>query len=264
PPRRERARVVLLAAPDRPRVPVQPRLPRADPVLRRSAGRGGHRRGGHGHSPGPGDLRLGEDAYAAFFTLALIVAIFRFLDRPREWHPAVILGLFAACFAAKETAYITAAVFGSFFVAVALWQVRRARASGRPARTAAIVATVRSVGLDAWIWGATAFAFIFTVLFSTFLFRPQGLRNGLYGSIQYWLSQQPVNRGGQPWFYYLVLIPFYELPVVLLALLGVAAALRRPTLFRAFLVWDAVACLVVYSWASERMPWLVLHPLAPL
>src|SRR5262249_22995527 len=108
------------------------------------------------------------------------------------------------------------------------------------------------------------FAFIFTVLFSTFLFRPQGLRNGLYGSIQYWLSQQPVNRGGQPWFYYLVLIPFYELPVVLLALLGVAAALRRPTLFRAFLVWDAVACLVVYSWASERMPWLVLHPLAPL
>src|SRR5262249_19754364 len=39
-----------------------------------------------------------EDAYAAFFTLALIVAIFRFLDRPREWHPAVILGLLAACF----------------------------------------------------------------------------------------------------------------------------------------------------------------------
>ena len=40
--------------------------------------------------------------------------------------------------------------------------------------------------------------------------------------------------------------------------------LRRPTLSGAFLVWMFVGSLAVYSWASERMPWLVLHSLLPL
>jgi predicted membrane-bound mannosyltransferase len=40
--------------------------------------------------------------------------------------------------------------------------------------------------------------------------------------------------------------------------------LRRPTLLRLYLVWSATLNLVVYSWASERMPWLVLHLLLPL
>ena len=51
-----------------------------------------------------------EDIYAACLTLALIVAIFRFLDRPRPWHPSVILGLLAVSFAIKESTYITVAV----------------------------------------------------------------------------------------------------------------------------------------------------------
>ncbi len=33
---------------------------------------------------------------------------------------------------------------------------------------------------------------------------------------------------------------------------------------RAFIVWMFVCSLAVYSWASERMPWLILHPLLPL
>jgi uncharacterized protein (TIGR03663 family) len=205
-----------------------------------------------------------EDIYTACVTLGLIVLTFRFLDRPRAWHPAAILGLLAVSFATKETTYITVFIGGTFFVAVAARELWQARARGMETRTAPLIGAIRSVGVNAWIWGAAAFAFVFTVLFTFFLLEPQGLRAGLYDAIAYWLSQHEVQRGDQPWFYYLVLLALYELPVLLLAALGVVVALRQPTLFRAFLVWDAVLSLAVYSWAGERMPWLVLHPLLPL
>ena len=201
-----------------------------------------------------------EDIYAACLTLGLIAAIFRFLDRPRPWHPSVILGLLAISFATKESTFITVAVFGSFFVVALVWQARR---SGS-VRRARLAVTARSVGRDAWIWGVATFVTVFTLLFTTFLTNPHGLQDGLIDGIRYWVSQQPVNRGSNPPFYYLVVLPAYEWPVVLLAALGIVAVIRRPTLLGLFLVWDFVISLALYSAAGERMPWLTLHPLLPL
>jgi uncharacterized protein (TIGR03663 family) len=205
-----------------------------------------------------------EDIYAALLTLALLAVAVRFLERPRGWHPAALLALLAASFATKETAFITSFVAGTFLVGAVGYQMRRQRARGEQMRSAPILQVVRSVGGDAWIWGITGFAAVFTLLFTTFLLRPQGLRTALYDSLSYWLSQQPVNRGGQPWFYYLVVLVAYELPVLVLAAVGIVTSLRRPTLLRLYLVWSATLNLIVYSWASERMPWLVLHLLLPL
>ncbi len=205
-----------------------------------------------------------EDIYVAAITLGLLVAVFRFLDRPRPWHPSLILGLLAASFATKETTYITVFVAGTFFLAVLGWQTWRVRAEHRPIVAAPLLVTVRSVGLDAWLWGLATFALVFTLLFTTFLFHPQGLRDGLIRSLQYWLSQQPVQRGGQPWFYYLVLLFSYDWPELILGAIGAVAVLRRPTLLGVFLIWGFVLSLAVYTWAGEKMPWLLLHPLLPL
>jgi predicted membrane-bound mannosyltransferase len=38
----------------------------------------------------------------------------------------------------------------------------------------------------------------------------------------------------------------------------------RPSILRAFLIWDFILSLVVYSLANERFSWLVMHPLLPL
>jgi uncharacterized protein (TIGR03663 family) len=200
-----------------------------------------------------------EDIYVACVTLALVAAIFRFLAQPRPWHPSVILGLLAISFATKETTYITVFICGLFFAGLAVWELR----SGRATREGSLIRSIRAVGRDAWIWGAATFATVFTLLFTTFLTNPHGLQDGIVESIRYWLSQQPVNRGGQPWFYYLVVLPGYEWPVLLLALVGCVQVWRRPTVLGAFLIWLFVASTVVYSWASERMPWLILHPLLP-
>jgi uncharacterized protein (TIGR03663 family) len=207
---------------------------------------------------------LREDIYVACVTLALIVVVIRFFDEPRRWQPAAFLGLLAVSFATKETTYITVFVFGLFLFGALAVQGVQAQRAGRSVRGIALVRSGVSLGRDAWAWGVATFLVVYTLLYTTFLTNPQGLQDGLWGSIDYWLGQQDVARGGSPWFFYLVLIPAYEWPVVILGLVGIVVSLRRPSMTRLFLVWTFVCSLAVYSWASERMPWLVLHPLLPL
>jgi uncharacterized protein (TIGR03663 family) len=195
-----------------------------------------------------------EDIYVASITLALLVVVFRFLDRPRRHHPALIGALLALSFATKETTFITVFVAGTFFLV--LLAVRRWRGL--------LLRPVREVGLEAWGWGAAAFIGVFTVLFTTFLTHPVGLWDGIYTGLKYWLGQHGVGRGGEKSYFYVVLLFGDEWPALLLGGVGVVVALRRPTLLRVFLVWAFVLSLIVYSWAGEKFAWLVLHPLLPL
>ncbi len=92
----------------------------------------------------------------------------------------------------------------------------------------------------------------------------QGIGSGLVQGIFYWITQQQAERGGQPWYYYLILIPFYEQLIVVFGLAGLVRCLARPNRFRLFVVIWFVASLFLYSWAGEKMPWLTLHIVLPL
>ena len=55
------------------------------------------------------------------------------------------------------------------------------------------------------------FYLIFITFYTTFFSNGQGFFTGIIGSLGYWLSQQEVQRGGQPFYYYgMILIPIYE------------------------------------------------------
>jgi uncharacterized protein (TIGR03663 family) len=200
-----------------------------------------------------------EDIYIACITLALLVVTFRFLDRPRPHQPALIGALLAASFATKESTFITVFVAGTYFIAALALQARR-----HGLRDAPLVRSVAAVGWEAWAWGLAAFALVFTVLFTVFLTNPAGLWDGIYDGLAYWLAQHGPGRGEKEWWFYIVVLFAEEWPALLLGAVGAVAALRRPTLLRVFLIWDFVLSLAVYSWANERFPWLVLHPLLPL
>jgi uncharacterized protein (TIGR03663 family) len=126
------------------------------------------------------------------------------------------------------------------------------------------------------------FGLIFAVLFTTFLTNPRGFLDGIVQGVGYWTGQHGVARGDQPWFYYLMLMPVYE-PIVLtggIAGLFVALLARRrkgagqaeaapadpapPSLFPTFLAYWAIFAGVLFSWAGEKMPWLLLHVALPL
>ena len=195
-----------------------------------------------------------EDIYFAAISFALFVVVFRFLDEPKRWQPALIGALIALGFATKETMYITGFVAFTFFVLLFI----------REGRGGETWATIRSVGWEAWVWALAAFAIVFTLLFTVGLTNPGGLADGLYDSIAYWLGQHDVGRGGEKPYFYVVVLFSTEWPVLLLGLVGAVFAFRQPTVLRAFLVWAFALSLAIYSWAGEKFSWLVLHPLLPL
>ncbi len=114
-----------------------------------------------------------------------------------------------------------------------------------------------------WIRSAIVFWSIFVVLYTTFFSNPAGFSSGIFGSLRYWIDQQGVARGDQPWFYYLVLLPLYEFLAVGVAIGGAVYWLRHRTVFPTFLIYWCVASLVLWGWASEKMPWMVVEMALP-
>jgi predicted membrane-bound mannosyltransferase/DNA-binding beta-propeller fold protein YncE len=196
--------------------------------------------------------------------------------------------------------------------------------------TGAMILLAALVGIwwNARVWTISALLFwpIFVVFFTTIFTNGGGFFTGLLGSLGYWLSQQEVQRGGQPSYYYLfVTLPMYEVlpyvvgiatmiwywwrhrPARLLLILTwilisiIAYILLRPlfvdsplakigdlivyagnavvvaltffatydreraeTFFPTFIFTWAVGCLVIFSLAGEKMPWLTMHLAIPL
>ncbi|MBX3071404.1 MAG: TIGR03663 family protein [Thermomicrobiales bacterium] len=119
---------------------------------------------------------------------------------------------------------------------------------------------------------------IFVPLYTTLFQNMNGLRSSTVatdGTLLYWLAQHDVQRGEQPWFYFLLLLPQYEfLAVVLggfmLAVVGwqaLMALLGREhgshLFFRLFVAFWFVAIFGGLSYAGEKMPWLVVHIALP-
>ncbi|MFN8382734.1 MAG: TIGR03663 family protein [Anaerolineales bacterium] len=79
-------------------------------------------------------------------------------------------------------------------------------------------------------WWKTALVFWvpFTILYTTVFTNSSGFFTGTIGSLGYWIVQQGVERGSQPWYYYLLIqIPIYEYLPALGFILAVIVGLRR-------------------------------------
>jgi DNA-binding beta-propeller fold protein YncE len=83
------------------------------------------------------------------------------------------------------------------------------------------------------------------------------------GALNYWLSQQDYARGGQPWFYYFMQLPLYEFVPLIFGLLAIVLV-RPRQLFFWFCAFWFVAALLIYSWAGEKMPWMLPQITLPL
>ncbi len=156
------------------------------------------------------------------------------------------------------------------------------------------VAVLISAGIGLfWNWrrwgiAAAIHYAIFAVLFTTVFTNRLGISSGMIGSLGYWLAQQEVERGGQPWYYYLLMVPLYEYLPLLLTLIApiylVVRTVRKflfsnsqetesqqaspqslsNTAFIPFLLWWIVVAWIGYSYAGEKMPWLTVHLALPM
>ncbi len=153
------------------------------------------------------------------------------------------------------------------------------------------------------LWVALAIlGAIYLTLYSSFFAYMPGAIDGLYAGLAYWLgSQQDYARGDQPWYYYLIQLPLYD-PLAVVASIGTViamlavvvnytvrrqlavrsaaakaaaetppAAVEPPTqpllrpwaLYPLLIVFWFWTALIIFSWAGEKMPWLVVHMSLP-
>jgi predicted membrane-bound mannosyltransferase/DNA-binding beta-propeller fold protein YncE len=79
-----------------------------------------------------------------------------------------------------------------------------------------------------WIIFAALFWGIYIILFTSIFSNWQGFFVGTVGALGYWLQQQGVHRGDQPWYYYMLIqIPVYEFLPALGIWLAAYFGLRR-------------------------------------
>jgi uncharacterized protein (TIGR03663 family) len=133
-----------------------------------------------------------------------------------------------------------------------------------------------------WLIAAGIFYATFVTLFTTVFTNPQGVASGIMGGLGYWMVQQGVKRGDQPTYYYFVVMPIYEfLPLILSFAAIVYYAVRRwrahaarravewadgavgSDYFVLFCAWWLFMSFVLYSYAGEKMPWLMTHIATP-
>ena len=163
-----------------------------------------------------------------------------------------------------------------------------------------------------WWRCAAIFWVIWVLMYSTFFTNPVGIGSGIWQSLGYWIIQQDVARGNQPWYYYFIITSVYEflplvfgllaaaifirrgdsfnlffvfallaivfsiirwgdslgLPLILFLVCGILAVvfylIRRADSLNLFLVYWAMTTFVIYTIASEKMPWLLVNITLPM
>lgn len=151
-----------------------------------------------------------------------------------------------------------------------------------------------------WLLHAGLFWGVFILFFTSFFTNTQGFFTGLVGSLGYWLEQQKVQRGSQPFYYYaFIQIPVYEFLPAFGTIAAAIAVLRKkfsiseegeegdedqeraeipedaaaaeasgPTIkavpVLSFLFYWVITALLAYSYAGEKMPQMTLYIAFPM
>ncbi len=151
-----------------------------------------------------------------------------------------------------------------------------------------------------WLIAAGIFYGIYIPLFTTLFTNGNGFATGLVGSLGYWLDQQGVQRGNQPWYYYIFLqtLVYEYLPAIGTLIAtgfgfkyifssyttsvavsnesdddeaaeegGLIEKVELPTNsfpVLLFIGWWVVSSYAVYTYAGEKMPWLTVHLTLPM
>jgi DNA-binding beta-propeller fold protein YncE len=146
-----------------------------------------------------------------------------------------------------------------------------------------------------WLLNAALFYAIYVVFYTTLFTNGTGFFTGMVGSLGYWMAQQGVERGNQPWYYYAILqIPIYEYLPALGSFLALGLATFSKNVFPeeetnpaiedqsnpveeeqngkpnpqrlaiTLLGFWAITSLLAYTYAGEKMPWLTVHIALPM
>ena len=115
----------------------------------------------------------------------------------------------------------------------------------------------------AWLFCAAIFYLIWAALYTTMFTNLAGIFTGFWQGMGYWVAQQDVARGNQPWYYYFVGLSVYELLPLVFGVAGIIYFFRRKDVLGLALALWALLSLAAYTFATEKMPWLLVNITTP-
>ena len=134
--------------------------------------------------------------------------------------------------------------------------------------TAFLIFLAMSYGLkwntSVWWKAAAIFYALYILMYTSFLTNGFGIGSGVWQSLGYWVVQQGEGRGSQPWYYYTIITTLYEFLPLLLSVIGSVYYLRNRDKFGMFLVYWVWTTFLLYTIASEKMPWLLVNITLPM
>ena len=119
--------------------------------------------------------------------------------------------------------------------------------------------SVGAIGVGIWRkgWWLVSFGVFFTIwalLHTTFFTNPAGLGTGIWQSLGYWIVQQDVARGAQPWYYYILIGLNYEFLAMVFGGIAILLFMRRgDSSSRSSVYWTVVDFL------RSHKPWRFRH-----
>ncbi|UCC50489.1 MAG: TIGR03663 family protein [Anaerolineaceae bacterium] len=107
-----------------------------------------------------------------------------------------------------------------------------------------------------WIVAAVIFYGILLTLYTSVFTNLSGWTSGIVGSLGYWLEQQEVQRGSQPNFYYLFVVPFYEFLPLLFSFLSIRLWTKKQRTNRVIGYWFSVIILTFLTYSLTNWVYL--------
>lgn len=156
---------------------------------------------------------LRNDIFIVFFSLLLLVAALAYFNSGRLRF-ALLAGLAAALgMSAKENMPIVLVIFGTYLI-YCLWT---RRLSLPPTwKRDILLASVLAGGVIA-------------LFYSSFGVHPEIVLKAGQMAISHWTEMHGIQRLGGPWFFYLILFVLYEVPIILLAGMGLCGFIAANT-----------------------------------
>ncbi len=205
---------------------------------------------------------LAHDDFVAFFTLAIIALVNSFLKNPRPlpiYLIFIVLGLFIST---KACFYIHIGLFVSFVFLVLIFNTFKPYFS-RKQLLLFLKDTHKRFRLH-FLMASTIFFAIYACLYSSFFSNLPGILDGISKMVGYWSGQQLHPRLPGPFYYYIPRLIFHE-PVIFLAFPAfLYYSVKKGRALDVFLAFYTVSSFTVYSFAQEKVPWLLMHPLLPM
>ncbi|MDK2891219.1 MAG: hypothetical protein PWR21_1851 [Methanoculleus sp.] len=148
---------------------------------------------------------LRNDIFIAFFTMVLLVALLYYFERQKVQYALIAGAAIGFGMTAKENMPIVVLIFGAYLLYL-VW-TGKVRLPARWIRDLALGALV-AVGIMA-------------ILYSSFGAHPGVLMDGWLRAIEHWTSMHQAQRLGGPPYFYILLFLLYEVPILILAVVGV-------------------------------------------